>query len=267
MVAAVAELREFAAPPLEIARGDVVEHEDAVLEVALGEDLLDRGLAAAEEVEGGVEFVLVDLPQAEHGAERVGGGRLAELARRRQLGGRRDDPRHDHGQDQLGPPFRPLRQGLVEPEPTRRPERGGDVAVRQRARDLEARGGARRQGLAGERPAQAVDLRLRPVRDVGERARPDLAALAIALAQQDGRRRIAVRDSRDVHDQLETQARAKDKNNITCLQIGPKIGQTRGNAQLRRWRCAEVRAKDGRFARPVSGFSSPIFALLTEGTS
>ena len=41
MIAAVAELRQFAAPPLQIARGDVVEHEHAVLEVALGEDLLD----------------------------------------------------------------------------------------------------------------------------------------------------------------------------------------------------------------------------------
>src|SRR5271165_1388769 len=61
---------------------------------SLGEDLLDPGPAAAQEIEGGVEFVLVDLAQAEHGAERVSGGRLAELARGRQLGGRFDDPRH-----------------------------------------------------------------------------------------------------------------------------------------------------------------------------
>ena len=39
----------------------------------MGEDLLDAGLAAAHEVEGGVEFVLVDLAQAEHGGERVSG--------------------------------------------------------------------------------------------------------------------------------------------------------------------------------------------------
>ena len=70
---------------IQIARGDVVEHEHAVLEVALGEDLLDAGLATVQKVEGGVELVLVDLAQAEHGAERVGGGRLAELARGREL--------------------------------------------------------------------------------------------------------------------------------------------------------------------------------------
>jgi hypothetical protein len=34
MIAAVAELRELATPPLEIARCDVIQHEDAVLEVA-----------------------------------------------------------------------------------------------------------------------------------------------------------------------------------------------------------------------------------------
>ena len=132
-------------------------------------------LAAAQKVEGGVELVLVDLAEAEHGAERVGGGRLAELARGRELGGRLDDPRHDHGEDQLGPPLRPLRQHLVEPEPAHRPEHRGDMAVRQRAGDLEALGAERRQGLAGQHPAQAVDLRLRPIGDVGERARLDLA--------------------------------------------------------------------------------------------
>jgi len=69
MVAAIAELRQLAAPPLEIARGDVVEHEHAVLEVALGERLLDARLAAAQKIEGGIEFVLVDRAEAQHGAE------------------------------------------------------------------------------------------------------------------------------------------------------------------------------------------------------
>jgi hypothetical protein len=134
----------------------------------------------------------------------VGGGRLAELTRGRELGGRLDDPRYDHGQDQPGPALRPLRQHLVEPEPARRPERGGDMAVRQRPGDLEALGGERREGLPRQHPAQAVDLGLGPIGDVGERARLDLASLAIALAQEDSRRRIAVRDAGDVHDQLES---------------------------------------------------------------
>ena len=115
MIAAVAELRQFAAPSLQIARSDVVEHEHAVLEVAFGEDFLDVGLAAAQKVQGGVEFVLVDRAEAEHGAERVGGGRLAELARGGELGGRLDDPRHDHRQDQHGRAVRPVRSILSSP--------------------------------------------------------------------------------------------------------------------------------------------------------
>ena len=74
MVAAIAELRQLAAPPLEIARGDVVEHEHAVLEVALSEDLLDARLAAAQKVEGGVEFVLID-PRVEEPGGRASGRR------------------------------------------------------------------------------------------------------------------------------------------------------------------------------------------------
>ena len=61
MIAAVAELRQFAPSPLQIAQGDIVEYEHAVREVALGEDLLDASLAAAQKVEGGLELVLVDL--------------------------------------------------------------------------------------------------------------------------------------------------------------------------------------------------------------
>ena len=67
-------------------------------------------------------------------------------------GGRFDDPRHDHGEDQLGPAPRSLRQRLVEPEPAHRP----DVAMRQRAGDLEGFGSQRHEGLAGEHPAQAI---------------------------------------------------------------------------------------------------------------
>ena len=201
------------------------------------------GLAAAQKVEGGVELVLVDLAQAEHGAERVGGGRLAELARGRELGGRLDDPRHDHGEDQPGPPLRSLRQRLVEPEPAHRPEHGGDVAVRQRADDLEALGAERHEGLPGQHPAQALDLRLRPIGDVGERARLDLAPLAIALAQEDGGRRIAVRDARDVHDQLESWPRAEINRHFTCLQIRRKSPQTSTKPRLPPQNLAEVRSR------------------------
>src|SRR5271166_3502678 len=90
-----------------------------------------------------------------------------------------------------GPPCR-ARAGA----PSRAPRRRGRAPARGRSRSARLRAAA---GLAGEHPAQAVDLRLRPIGDVGERARLDLAALAIALAQEHGGRRITVWDARDVH--------------------------------------------------------------------
>src|SRR5208337_4483004 len=92
-------------------------------------------------------------------------------------------------------------------------------------------------------PAQAVDLRLRPVGNVGEGARLDLAVLAIALAQEHGWRRIAVRDARDVHDQLESRRPGAVNNHITCLQIRRKSPQSRTNPHLPAKRNSEVRAR------------------------
>jgi len=56
-----------------------------------------------------------------------------------------------------------------------------------------------RRILVAQQPAQRFDLAGRPMRDVGQRALLDLAVLAIALAQQIGRRRIAIGDAIDMH--------------------------------------------------------------------
>src|SRR3954470_10845664 len=50
-----------------------------------------------------------------------------------------------------------------------------------------------------EHAAQALDGSGRPVGEVAQRAFAHLAALAIALAQQDGGRRVPVRDGFDIH--------------------------------------------------------------------
>ena len=62
-VAAVAETGELATPALEIAGGDVVEHQRAVLQMPPRQRLLDRRLRRAQQIEGTVELVLVDLAQ------------------------------------------------------------------------------------------------------------------------------------------------------------------------------------------------------------
>ena len=78
---------------------------------------------------------------------------------------------------------------LVQAQPARRAQDGGDVAVRQAAGDLErpvqVRGGRR---LAFQDPGQRVDLGVGPGRQVGQGAVLDLPGLAVAFPEQDGGR-------------------------------------------------------------------------------
>src|SRR5204862_2508858 len=54
-------------------------------------------------------------------------------------------------------------------------------------------------GAAFEQCLEAGDPLLRPVGEVQQRALLDLASLAVALAQQDGRGRVAIGDRFDIH--------------------------------------------------------------------
>jgi hypothetical protein len=54
-------------------------------------------------------------------------------------------------------------------------------------------------GAAFEQCLEADDPLVRPVGEVQERALLDLASLAVALAQQDGRGRGAIGDGFDIH--------------------------------------------------------------------
>ena len=72
-----------------------------------------------------------------------------------------------------------------------------------------ARAISKRSAATGARVSPASTRRRLSILASGQsemlaRVRLDLAVLAIALAQQDGGRRIAVRDARDVHEKLES---------------------------------------------------------------
>src|SRR4029077_11352033 len=68
-VAVGAAPRELAAAAFHIARGQVVEHQRAVVQMLARKRLLDRLLALAKPVERDIELVLVDRPEADHLAE------------------------------------------------------------------------------------------------------------------------------------------------------------------------------------------------------
>ena len=136
-IAAIAALCERTAAAFQVAGGDIVEHQSAVLQVLLGECGLDGGLALEQPVECGVEFVLIDLAQAEHGAEAGGGGGRRERTGGGKLGAWIEDAPHDHGQHEVAAAVAFRAQDAVEANFTCGAEQSGDVSVRQGADDAE----------------------------------------------------------------------------------------------------------------------------------
>ena len=98
---------------------------------------------------------------------------------------RRDQPRNDQRQDEV---TLALCAGdkTVELDAACDGKRGGGMTVGQRADDFEALADGRQFVAAQKRP-QRLDLVLRPIAEIGERAVLDPLAVAIALARQDGR--------------------------------------------------------------------------------
>ena len=88
------------------------------------------------------------------------------------------------------------------------------MTVRQRAHHREgvAFGGNDRAAL--EHPAQPFDVGRRPIREIAQRALTHLAVRTVALAQQDGGRRVPVRDGFDIHGARSAQVAAPYKNQI-----------------------------------------------------
>ena len=110
-----------------------------------------------------------------------------------------EDAADQQGQDEVAAAVAVGAEDAVEADLARRAEGGGDVAVRQAAGDGEGVLLGGDDGAALEHAAQAFDVSGRPVGEVAQRAFADLAVLAVALAQQDGGRRVPVRDGFDIH--------------------------------------------------------------------
>ena len=78
-------------------------------------------------------------------------------------------------------------------------ERSGDVAVWQAADDGEGVTLGGDDGAAFEDAAQAFDVGRGPVGQIAQCALTNLAAFAVALAQEDRGRRVPIRNGFDVH--------------------------------------------------------------------
>ena len=198
-VAVVAELGERAAAAFHVARCHIVEHERAAAEMAPGQRRLDRRLADRQPVESAVELLLVDGTEAELGPEAGAGGLRRERARRRELRAGIEDPADGEREDEIPAAVALRSNEPIEADLARRAERRGDMTVRQGTDDADRLLVSRDDRAALQQRLEAGDPLARPVGQVQERALLDLPALAVALAQEDGRGRIAVRDGFDVH--------------------------------------------------------------------
>src|SRR4051794_7302805 len=167
--------------------------------MAPGQCSLDGALACQQPVECGVEFVVVNLAETERFAQ--AGGRRGR--RQRPGGGEFGDGIEDapdqHGEDEVAAAVAVGAEDAVKADLARHAEGGGDMAVWQAAGDGDGVLLGWDDGAAFEHAAQAFDVSGGPAGEVAQRAFANLAALAIALAQQDGGRGVPVRDGFDIH--------------------------------------------------------------------
>ena len=144
--------------------------------MAFGQRGLDGGLTLQQPVQRGVEFVLIDLAEAEHFAEARCGGGGGQRTGGGELGCRIEDPTDQQGEDEIAAAIAVGAEDTVEPDLVSGAECGGDVAVRQAAGDGEGVMLGGDDGAALEHAAQAFDVGGWPVGEIAQGALTDLAA-------------------------------------------------------------------------------------------
>ena len=193
-IAVVAEASQVAAAAFDIARRDVVKHQAAALEMFAGQPFFHFRLAGEQPVERFVKLRSRDRSEPQN-LPRAGASRwLIQHSRCGQLGSRGYDPVYDHGQDKIAGPVAFGAEDPVEAGVADRAHDGGNVAMGQRACNGEGILAGRQRRSAFEDDAQAFHLLRGPGGKVEKGALFDLAAIAIALAQKHGRRRVPIGD-------------------------------------------------------------------------
>lgn len=199
----------------EIGRGQVIEDQGAVGEVAFGQFLLDARLSWEEPVHGLVEFVLVGGIEMEQLAETAEESVGVKSASGGKFGSWIEDAGDDHGEDEIAVAGGKRVEDGIELEVAQTAEDGGSVTMRQGAGDEEGigpRGGANRE-RAGQGGAEGMDLLLGEMGEIGQGTSFNFAVLAVGFAEEEGGRGVAVGDGGDVHAYTISQQHNKHKHN------------------------------------------------------
>ncbi len=124
------------------------------------------------------------------GGQCTGGGELGRWI---------EDPTDQQGKNEIAAAIAVRAEDTVKPDLVSGAECGGYVAVWQGPCDGEGIVLGGDDGAALEHAAQAFDVGRWPVGEVAQGALTDLAVLSVALAKENGGRRVPVGDGFDIH--------------------------------------------------------------------
>ena len=194
-VTVVAEGRQGAAPSLQKRTGNIVQNKSiAAPEVAVGEALLDPGLALQQPVEHGQHLVAGDGAEIEHGPEAGGCGLRRQRPGGGELGGGIDDARDDGGDGEIPHAVRLAAEDADQADPAQGAEDGGDMAVGPGPADGEDVLGAGDGDAALEQGLDPLDDVGRELSEVGERLLLEASVLSPSLSDEDCWPALAVWD-------------------------------------------------------------------------
>ena len=128
-VSAIAAFGQRTATTFHVARRDVIQHQRPAAEMTFGQHALDGRLTFQQPVQCGVEFVFVDLAEAEHFAQARGGRGRRQPTSGGELGCRIEDPGKQKGEHKVTTTVAVRTKDTIETELARRAEAGGDVTV------------------------------------------------------------------------------------------------------------------------------------------
>ena len=161
-----------------------------------------------------VQFVLINRTEAEHFAEARCGGSRRQRTCGREFGRGVDDPADEESEDKVATAIAVGAENTVEADIAHGAESGHDMAVWQAADHGEGFTLGGNDRAAFQHAAQAFDVGGGPVGKIAQGALTNLAAFAVALTQQDGGRRVPIRNSFDVHGEASAYLAARYKSQI-----------------------------------------------------
>jgi hypothetical protein len=195
----------------EVRRGHVIKHQHAILEMPLGQAVLDTRLPGKEPIQRLIGFAVPDMAKTQLIAQARRRRLLIHRTHKAQLRAWRDQPvdHHRYNEIAIATGFGILRRAedqTVERNLADHPQHRRDMTVRQRTLDRQLLRLTAEQCSALEQRLQGLDYVPRQLAQIGQGPllRPSMP-VAIGLPQQNRRRRIAIRHDVDEHRGIESQ--------------------------------------------------------------